>query len=167
MALIVLLLFQSNNIVASLFLDDETVIPQRVDAHVASLQSTAGVEFVVGQCKISNKMTELIIMSGWAVCDIDVPITGDRSIEIILAADDYYYRIPTIQNRSLAGIRAMRDRLDLQTALLGFAVQFSTLTIKNGNYRIMLYVQEGSGQCGLVQTGYNINKHGNASLVKT
>lgn len=161
MALIAVLFFQSNNIAALMFAATSAV-PRRVKGSVTSLEHTAEVQFNVSIYDVLDGMAERVMLGGYAVCGFTGAITADRDVEVILAADDYYYRIPAVQLVTHGGSWTPEGDLDLKTHMLAFGAEFTTVNIKNGDYRILLYVREGQGNRGFVYTEYSLSKQGKA-----
>ena len=164
-SIFVLVLLQMNAIIA-LFLGNRVVTPMYDYNDICTYDSNTEVLFVVNEFNLIEGITERVTLSGWAVCQIDNSITSNRYIEIILISEDLCYRVPTEKIRSTAAVNKVSKKLDLQTELLGYTVEFTTLTMKSGEYEIYIYVREGNDQYGLVRTGCCLSLNKKGSLIR-
>jgi len=135
---------------------------------INDLPNNSDVIFELFSNEYLSGLTENYKLVGYAFCITDQPITNEHDVKVILAPTDSGKAFITSTRpfgESTIKVKwGNKFTFDLQES--SFEVGFSTLMLPTGQYTLYLYVDEGNGKYGLVDTGTTLIKTGRSMEVQ-
>lgn len=152
--LFVVYLFSANSII--LMADDnETLAKVEFERYAEKdpvYQMVDGFQYLGG-------LREVAYFQGWAYCETERD-NADKTIELVFLSEDgsSCYAVETKAQSRDDVYGAFRDTMKIYNGMNGVECQFSTINMKNGQYRYYVAVIENGVNYGIVDTGMLFEK---------
>lgn len=152
--ILVLWLFKSNGIIASIFVDNEKRLNE-VDIFQYSSVSRV-YPYVSGQSDRGDYFDTYSI-TGAAFCESEA---SDylREVELILKSEKGAYAIKAAPSDDTRFYEQFQDIKQIRGKGIGFRVNFSTINLPSGIYELYIYVRETEDIYGISNSGYKFIK---------
>ncbi|MBD5402331.1 hypothetical protein HDR58_05975 [bacterium] len=155
MVFIVYLIF-ANQIV--LCFDKDTTVKK---AKMSDFKSNSEVIFSISVGENVGGMLEKCYMNGWAFCETEQDNTN-KEINLLFKdkLSDVCYVVENGAQMRPDVYGVFRNEKKIYNGLNGLECQFSTISFKEGEYELFLYVKENESNYGVVTTGRIYKKTG-------
>ena len=152
--ILVLWLFKSNGIIASVFVDNEKRLKE-VD--ISQYSSVSRVyPYVSGQSDRGDYIDTYSI-TGAAFCETEAT-NYLREVELILKSEKGAYAIKAAPSEDISFYDQFQDIKQIRGNEIGFRVNFSTINLPSGIYELYIYVRETEDIYGIGNSGYKYIK---------
>lgn len=149
---LIILLYFSNSVIVHL---DKINFKLR-KSDMQKYESNSKVYSSLPWIKIYDNMLETIAITGIGGCETEFD-NEDKKVKVLLSGEDITYEVDT----NLLYSKDVNEQLNtknIKGVLNGFSTEFSTLTMKNGRYKVYLYFWENEHNYGLTETDIVIEK---------
>ena len=149
---VTVLLYFSNSIIVSL----DKINYKLVKSDLTKYESNSKVYATSPWIDIYENMLETMVITGVGGCETEFN-NDNKKVKILLHSEDITYELDTHLLYS-SDVNGQFSSHNIKGVNNGFSTEFSTLTMKNGQYKIYFYFWENEHNYGLTETDVVIEK---------